>query len=606
MNVTAADAMADRSKGSTLGVAAFPALMLPSVFIAALAAVALLPSIRTQPRLLWSILGAAATLAAATLAMAVWSRRRTFVVDVQLRAQHYLQACAQCSVLLYWGWYWRPVYEAVPLIAAQLLFAYAFDILLAWSRRQNYTLGFAPFPVIFSINLFLWFKPDWFYLQFLMIALGFAAKELIRWEKDGRRTHIFNPSSFPLAVFSLGLILTGTTSITYGPEIAVTQFQPPNIYLFLFLIGLPGQFLFGVTTMTMSAVVTTYLFGLAYFWATGSYFFIDSYIPIAVFLGMHLLFTDPSTAPRTELGRIIFGVMYGLGNILLYEWFSRIGVPAFYDKLLPVPIMNLSIQMIDWAARTTWLSRLDPGRLAPSLTGRKRHLAYITLWTAIFVTMSVTGGVGDSHEGQRVPFWQSACMTNGRGACEKLALILDSHCQQGSGWACNEVGALRTSGRVPNAAQAVNDFTAACGRGTSAGCENLLRLQQGGASRVAAPTAQDYAIVLQNGKGPLADQTPMGLFTRACADGWLNGCERAAGAHLQGDGTTRDPVRAATLFQRACEGGSATACSNLGLMHHRGDGIPQDVDKGIAYLQRSCDLGYANACRWLKEATKGG
>ncbi len=56
-----------------------------------------------------------------------------------------------------------------------------------------------PFPVIFSINLFLWFKPDWFYFQFLMVALGFAAKELIRWDKDGRRAHIFNPSSFPLA-----------------------------------------------------------------------------------------------------------------------------------------------------------------------------------------------------------------------------------------------------------------------------------------------------------------------------------------------------------------------------------------------------------------------
>ena len=55
-------------------------------------------------------------------------------------------------------------------IAAQLLFAYAFDMLLAWSRRDDYTLGFGPFPVIFSINLFLWFKPDWFYLQFLMVG----------------------------------------------------------------------------------------------------------------------------------------------------------------------------------------------------------------------------------------------------------------------------------------------------------------------------------------------------------------------------------------------------------------------------------------------------
>ena len=199
------------------GITAGKAILLPAFFAAALAAVALVPSVQAQPRLLWSILGAAGTLGAATLALGVASRGRTFVIDVQLRPQHYLQACAQGSVLLYWGWHWRPVYDAFPLLVAQLLFAYAFDILLAWSRRNTYTLGFAPFPVIFSINLFLWFKPDWFYLQFLMIAVGFAAKELIRWDKDGRRAHIFNPSSFPLAVFSLGLILTGTTSIDLRP-----------------------------------------------------------------------------------------------------------------------------------------------------------------------------------------------------------------------------------------------------------------------------------------------------------------------------------------------------------------------------------------------------
>ena len=61
------------------------------------------------------------------------------------------------------------------------------------------------------------------------------------------------------------------------------------------------------------------MYWLLYFATTGVYFFYDSYIPIAVFLGMHLLFTDPSTAPRTELGRMIFGALYGLSTIALYE-----------------------------------------------------------------------------------------------------------------------------------------------------------------------------------------------------------------------------------------------------------------------------------------------
>ena len=63
-----------------------------------------------------------------------------------------------------------------------------------------------------------------------MVALGFAAKELIRWDKEGRWTHIFNPSSFPLALFSLGLILTGMSDVTWGKEIAITQFYPRNLF----------------------------------------------------------------------------------------------------------------------------------------------------------------------------------------------------------------------------------------------------------------------------------------------------------------------------------------------------------------------------------------
>src|SRR5678815_3100417 len=89
-----------------------------------------------------------------------------------------------------------------------------------------------------------------------MIAVGFAAKELITWQKDGRRVHIFNPSSLPLGLFSLGLLLTGNTAITWGQEIANTFENPPYIRLWIFLIALPGQFLFGVTLMTMSAVLT--------------------------------------------------------------------------------------------------------------------------------------------------------------------------------------------------------------------------------------------------------------------------------------------------------------------------------------------------------------
>lgn len=577
-------------------------LGLPLTLAVALAGFYWLPAARQSPRLGLSILGASLCLAA--LCAVVWrlTQGRALSVEVQLRAQHYLQACAQGTVLAYWGWYWRPVYDAAPLIAAQLVFAYAFDMLLAWSRRDTYTLGFAPFPVIFSTNLFLWFKPDWFFLQFLMIAVGFAAKDLIRWERNGRRVHIFNPSSFPLAVFSLGLILTGSTSITLGEEIATTQFNPPYIYLVLFLVGLPGQLLFGVTTMTMSAVVSTYLFGLAYFAVTGTYYFVDAYIPIAVFLGMHLLFTDPSTAPRTEIGRIVFGVLYGLGNIALYALLGAVGVPRFYDKLLPVPIMNLMVRFIDRTAPRVFAA-VDPGRVMTALKGRRRHLAYITVWAIVFASMNAVEAVGDNHPGHRVPFWLTACEAERPGACSTLGTILARYCSDGSAWACNERGALRAAGRIDGRELAAADFQRACAMGFAPGCENVGAQASGKPPRGATPRLADYPIILRTGKGDLPDKAPRELYARACDQGWVTGCHDLAGTYLLGTGNDREPARAKALLEDVCERRLARACSDLGYMHFTGDGIPQDRAKGLAYLKQSCELGYGQACAWLEAQT---
>ena len=365
------------------------ALALPASFTLLLVALGALSSARQDSAHLWSFWGTGAWLLvwSVVLFAAALRHGRSFALDVILRKQHYLQACAQLAVFLYWGWYWREVYNAVYLIAAQVVFAYAFDMLLTWSRRETYTLGFGPFPIIFSINLFLWFKPDWFYLQFLMVAVGFTVKEFVRWNKEGRRVHIFNPSSFPLGLFAVILFVTDTTHLTWGREIATTQLFPPHIYILIFLISLPAQFLFGVASMTLSAVVTAYTFALVYFTVTGTYFFLVPSVPIAVFLGMHLLFNDPSTSPRTELGRVMFGVLYGLSVIGLFALLGRAGAPTFYDKLLAVPILNLMIQGIDWAARSKALNRFDPAVLGRSLTPRRRNVAYISVWAVVFGLM---------------------------------------------------------------------------------------------------------------------------------------------------------------------------------------------------------------------------
>lgn len=516
------------------------AWMFPFLSALGLAGLALLNSVRQNQNLLWSFLGAAAALLiwAAALLGAAARVGKSFRLDIVLRKQHYLQACAQGSVLLYWGWFVRNVYEAAPLIAAQLVFAYGVEMLLTWSRRDTYRLGFAPFPVVLSINLFLWFKPEWFHLQFLMVAFGFAAKEMIHWHKEGRSTHIFNPSAFTLALFSIALLLTGRSDITVGQTIAITQFYPPQMYLVLFLIGLPGQLLFGVTSMTMAAVVTTYLFGLLYFAATGVYFFYDSYIPIAVFLGMHLLFTDPSTSPRTELGRLIFGAVYGLSTVFLFYLLGRAGLPTFYDKLLQVPLLNLSIKSIDRAARSKMLGRFDPAALGRELRPTQRNLAYASVWAVVFAVMSAAQGVGDRHPGQWLPFWQKACAESQRGACDYLAARLSAHCAGGSGWACNEAGIVRLRLSEPTEygeraalADAMGSLERGCAFGFEPACKNVLRmLEGGGLPDSAPPTLEDYPIVLRGSKQAVSDRNPSALYALACQQGWSDACRRGTHA----------------------------------------------------------------------------
>ena len=269
------------------------------------------------------------------------------------------------------------------------------------------------------------------------------------------------------------------------------------MYLLLFLFGLPGQYLFGVTTMTMSAVVTTYLFGLLYYAATGVYFFYDSYIPIAVFLGMHLLFTDPSTSPRTELGRMMFGVLYGSAPSRCTRCSGNLGLPTFYDKLLQVPLLNLSIKLIDRLARSNALQRIDPTALGTPARATRAALAYMSAWAVVFAVMSAAQGVGDSHPGQWLPFWQQACAEGRPYACRYLESIMSSDCDRGSPWACEEA-------RDP------------------AGPFRSL-------SSTHARQARRWTITRSfcgGSKGPIRDVSRAGLAALACREGWPGTCDR--------------------------------------------------------------------------------
>src|SRR6266545_917004 len=129
MTVVTAPRARRSAKRPLAALASARVLLLPVAFIGLLALSALIPQVSQNRQLAMSILGAAAALLVGLLVVWRLARTRHLTVDVSLRPQHYLQASMQATFFLYWGWYWRPAYEAVPLIAAQLAFAYAFDML---------------------------------------------------------------------------------------------------------------------------------------------------------------------------------------------------------------------------------------------------------------------------------------------------------------------------------------------------------------------------------------------------------------------------------------------------------------------------------------------
>lgn len=502
--------------------------LVPLALTGGLLAIGRLPRVQISVPLAWSFWAVAMLLLGwqAFLFFRAWGKEAPRLEWSTPRAQHYVQSFCQLGVYVYWGSFWPPVAAFAPLLVGQLVFAYVFDLLLAWSRRRPYALGFGPFPIVFSTNLFLWFRDEWFIFQFLLIAVGFLGKAFVRWRRDGRDTHIFNPSAFTLALFSLALLVTGTTHLTWAQEINTTFSLGPNIYLVLFLIGLVVMYFFAITPVTAMAAATLFAGSAIYYAVTGVPYFVDSEIPSAVFLGLHLLVTDPSTSPRTPIGRAVFGTMYGLSVLMLYGLLGAMGLPTFYDKLLAVPILNLSVPAIDRMVERWRGSALVTALRLEGPIGRG-NLAHMAVWIIFFLAMTGRGATDGMHRGDSLPFWQQACAADRPQACQRLLNIQASYCQDNSGWACNELGRESLEGRIapPDRERALAYFARACEARFQPGCLNLL--EEADVAQ-ADPRVIDLRLLLREGGLNLMDMGEPDLYARACRHGWAFACEKAS------------------------------------------------------------------------------
>jgi hypothetical protein len=215
-------------------------------------------------------------------------------------------------------------------------------------------------------------------------------------------------------------------------------------------------------------------------------------------------------------------MLYGIGTAVFYVLLERLGIPSFYDKLLPVPLMNLLVRSIDRLAVQTRLARFDPSRVAGGLRPGQRNLVYTAIWAAIFFALSAARGVGDKPPGQSLAFWQQACRSGSTRACNYTMSMSLNYCNDGSGWACNEWGILRLeSGQAAGTA-----FSHACELGFTPACDNANRAAADVASLTRSrPMLADLPIVLRGTKPPLAERDPTELYAIACGQGWPGACD---------------------------------------------------------------------------------
>ncbi|MFN3244211.1 MAG: hypothetical protein ACE37K_22080 [Planctomycetota bacterium] len=610
---------------------------LPLLLALLLLALIAVPRVHGHEHLLWSFVGVGAGLCV-WYALLARSRRSLAVDAVRPVKQHYIQASVQIVLYLYWGFLWqdvdgtRPIYAQAPLILAQFCYLYAFDGLWSWTRGRAWRLSSGPTPIVLSTNLFIWFRDDFFVWQFAMITAGLLGKEFLRWRKDGRRTHIFNPSGFGLMCAATVLILLGETDATWAKPLSTT-IAVPGIFLLIFALGLVVQHFFAVTLMTFAAALAMIATNLVYQQVTGVYLFISTNLPAAAFLGLMLLMTDPSTSPRTNVGRTLFGAGYGLGYIIAFELLNRIGAPDLYAKLYPVPVLNLTVQWLDRFAHRGAIGRLNE-RWERGVSPRVSNAIHMALWAAVFVGLFSTGYFERTHPGNSITFWKRAVAEQRANASRGLVKITGSRAVDpmvdgaARAAAYNELGILSMTEGIDDASEqarignAAKWFAQAAELGSDEGSKNVLQhflfhrarrsdrdlgaaLQRAQTLGVQGDARAAFLIGLavETGVGVRPDPRGALSFYRRCPPTDPFAARGIARIGLAA-GPGFDLRAVAPELQRAAEAGDGESCFYLSYMHRRGQGVERDEARANQLLRRAAEAGFepAVAARGRDEA----
>ncbi len=285
---------------------------------------------------------------------------------------HVLPAVLQIVLFAYWAIYWRDVLDHMSVVIAQLAIAYAVDLLLAWTRRRPYGPSFGPMPIVFSLNLFVWFPPGYFLLSVLIILIALSSKALI--VSAGR--HVFNPSVLGMAI--IGVLCVVLPRWFHYQDISHDFARPPYMAVVILLLALIPQIRLRTQPVAFVAALSRLASMLTFYCITGYKGGPSPWWP-AWLLAITLLAGDPATIPTHAISRLLFGLFLGTTYYIVSRGLLLSVGTDFFSKVIPIPLANLLVPQFERTA-----ARLS--HRWPTLDRAVVHHACMTAWLSLSLT----------------------------------------------------------------------------------------------------------------------------------------------------------------------------------------------------------------------------
>lgn len=292
-------------------------------------------------------------------------RGRQLTYEVVIKPIHVSQPTVHFIVLVYLSLYWVGLRSHWPWLMTQIGFCYLADAAFSYTRHGHWKIGFAPVPVVFSTNLFLFYEEPFYYMIFVVYLIAFFGKGFITWK--GR--HVFNPSALGMTVVTLGWWFSDR--FPYYHAIDHEFWLGPNIVEVLFLVSLYNQYKNPIIWITLGAYFGLKLPILATNHPEPPHVFYP-----AAFIAILLLLPDPATSAKTPPGQFLYGIAYALA----FKAISFVAIVTMGNtgsgKIMGVIVANILAPLCDRIGAAA-----DPAVLR--FMDRRYNFAHWVLWIVV-------------------------------------------------------------------------------------------------------------------------------------------------------------------------------------------------------------------------------